>query len=677
MGKGSIHYDTAAQRYFINLAVMAKYNSNALGHKLRWQRSFEFASSILFDATNGQMQFGEIYFIDAGTPTSDEDIFLENLPGDSLTTVMGHDPFCGQIILKSHVMNEPLVTIHEIGHYVVTLGDEYEHATGVCQNDPTTHQCIMEFGSGYGLRLDDSGNVTAVQPQNVVNQFCFCDHPHVPPPLPTPNGQETKHRQSCWETLHKLYPLVALPSGTSVPSTLQPVQWIELSTDSRYAILIHGDPLFAAFPVEQAIKNAVKEWVNQVASTDNQLALSLGSSGTIRPMQPILPEEVLQLHKLIDATTFGKSGAQPNDFQKSIDQFDGKMTAYQRMILLTAGNTPDNVKALPKVLEQKRFGVLATTVGPGALADQFDELAAASKWVTQQNFPIPNSELSKYAFSLQNELIESYFANSPGSGIVQLRWGSLPSTQDAASEIPNPLQDEKLVQSLQLQLRDDGFDFPVWVEQDAHSLSFLLSEPGESQIDMSLLAPDGTTVPVPTRRNLPFHAFDRRGVVHGKWIVRLRRIKPGPGLPFFFIAAVNNHELRISTKIKIVPKHRVQFRLQAIHVFPIDYVEAVVDIIRLQPDEDNRAEVYKSVVLWRDRALDPVSQKMVEVSSGLYRGEVELESGSYIAIFRSYNYGQATYASNPDGMVGGNVSSHQQKPIPSFTRLVKHWFQVK
>jgi len=657
---------------------MAKYDSNALGHKLRWRRSFESASCILFHATNGQMQFGEIFFIDDGTPTSDEDIFVENLPGDSLTTVINHVPFCGQVILKSHVMNEPLVTVHEIGHYVVTLGDEYKGALRVCQNDPTTHQCIMEFSRGYGLRLDDSGNVAAVQPQNVVNQFCFCVHPRVPFPLPTQNGQESRHRQSCWETLHTLYPMLALPSGTSTPGTLQPVQWSELSTVSRYAISIPADPIFAEIQIEQAIKNAVKEWVNQIASSDNQLALFLGSAGSLHPMQTIMPDEVPKLHDRIDATSLGKGQPEPSDFQKSFDQFEGNMTAYQRLILLTAGNSPDNVKALPQLSEQNRFAMIATTVGSGALVDRLEELGESSKWIAQQNFPIANNELSKYAFSLQNQLIETYFGNTPGSGVVQLRWGSFPATQDAESAIaPSPLQDIKRLQPLQMSLNSEGFDFPLWIEQDARSLSFLLSEPAESQIDMSLVAPNGETVSVPARRNLPFHAFNRSGDVRGKWIVRLRRTKTGPRLPFFFIAAVNNRELRISTDIKVAPKRRVQLRLQAIHQFPIDHVEAVVDIFRLQPDEDPTDEIYKSVLLRRDRALDPVSQKMVEVSSGIYCGEVDLVPGSFIALFRAYNYGTATYASNPDGVVGGNVYSHEPKPIPSFARFVRHRFHVK
>ncbi len=678
MGKGSVLYDAASQRYLINLAVMAKYDSNALGHKLRWRRSFEFASSILFHATNGQMQFGEIYFIDAGTPTSDEDILLENLSGDSLTTAITPDPFCGQIFLKLHVMNEPLVTIHEIGHYVITLGDEYWGAIRVCQNDPATHQCIMEFGRNFGLQLDNCGEVAELQPPDVVGQFCFGDHPHVPIPLPTPNRQEYRHRQSCWETLHKLYPMVALPTGTPIANTLQPIQWIELPTVSRYAISIPTDPIFVAFPVEQAIKNAVKEWVNQIASTDNQLALFLGSLGTIRPMQTVLPEDVLQLQNLIDATSLSKGEATPVDFQKSIDQFAGNMTAFQRLFLLMAGNSPENAIVLPNLLAEKRVTVVATTVGPGALTEQLDELDMSSKWVTQQNFPVPNSELPKYAFSLQNELLESYFDNSPGSGIVQLRWGSIPAMQDASFAINSSTsKDLPLAQALHLQLAAEGLDFPVWVEQDAHSLSFLLSEPVESRIDLSLLSPHGKALTVPARRNLPFHAFNQTDNVGGRWIVRLRRTQPGPSLPFFFIAAVNNRELRISTDIKIVPNRPVQFRLQAIHVFPIDYVEAVVDIIRLQPDEDHTAEIYKSVPLSRSRDLDPVSQKMVEVSSGVYRGEVELQPGSFIAVFRAYNHGQAIYASNPDGVVGGNVISHVQNPIPSFARVVRQRFQVK
>jgi hypothetical protein len=278
-------------------------------------------------------------------------------------------------------------------------------------------------------------------------------------------------------------------------------------------------------------------------------------------------------------------------------------------------------------------------------------------------------------------LIESYFSNAPGYGIVDVRWGSLPATQNAAlvttpgkDTITNPEGGLDVF----LQLGAEGIDFPVWVEQDAHSLAFLLSEPEASHIELSLIAPNEETAhSVPARTALPIHAFDRTENISGRWIVRLRRTKVGPKLPYFFIAAVNNHELRTSAHIEVTLRRNVHFQLQVIHTFPIDYVDAVVDILRLAPDESNGGDIYRSVPLRRDRTLNLTTDQMSEVSSGLYRGEIQLEPGSYVAIFRAHNHGQAIYASNPDRVFGGNIVSYRQKPIPPFARVERQRFQVK
>ena len=680
MGKGSIHFDLVSHRYLIDLAVTADYDTVGLGHKLRWRRSFEFASSLLFGATGGRMQLGKLFFVNNGTPTSDDDIILLNMSGDSQTTDPTQ-PFSGQISLMLHVMNEPVCTVHEIGHYVGTLGDEYLGTSRVCQNNLATHQCIMEFSRDFGLQLDDCGEIAKVQPSQVVNQFCFTGHPHVPLPLPTNNGQEFKHRQSCWKTLKTVYPKLALPTRVPIVKTIQPLQWVELSSILKFAIAIPPNPAFASLPVARAMKNAVKEWVNRLATTGDQLALLMGSQGLIQPMHAIAPEEVKQLHKLIDATVLGEGKAQRMVIRDATDQFHGELATYQRLLLVAAGDSRDNARSLPSTLAEKRVALVATTVGLGALVDQLEELEESSKWVTQQNLPVSKAELPKYAYSLQNELIESYFYNFPGYGIVDLRWGSLPATPHAAFPIApgkgsgtNP----KGGLDVFLQLGAAGIDFPVWVEQDAHSLAFLLSEPDAADIEMSLLTPDGETVyPVPVRTGLPIHAFDRTQNINGQWIVRLRRKKAGTKLPFFFIAAVNNRKLRTATRIEISPTRNVHFRLQAIHTFPIDYVDVVVDVLRLAPDETNDGEVYRSVPLRRARALNPLTQKMTEASSGLYRGEVQLEPGNYVALFRARNHGQALYASNPDGVMGGNIVSYKRKPIPPFARVVRQRFQVK
>ena len=130
-----------------------------------WQRAIGRASEMLYNATNGQMQFGTIkVFSNVGGGSDDADIWLFG-PEDSRPTGVplpsGHHVSIDKIFgtpgfhmqLANHERFQPFIILHEFGHYGLGLGDEYMGGrpgeptfdTRCC--DPTRpdghHACIM------------------------------------------------------------------------------------------------------------------------------------------------------------------------------------------------------------------------------------------------------------------------------------------------------------------------------------------------------------------------------------------------------------------------------------------------------------------------------------------------------------------------------------------------------
>ena len=120
----------------------------------KWKQAFECASKLLFEATQGQLQLGELKFQNNGCYNFVDDIFLDPSLDASLQGTGQGDPkkpFYGCLKISPQAMHEPSVLVHEFGHYIINLNDEYIPATSTtprrrtCQGKPSTHQCIMEY----------------------------------------------------------------------------------------------------------------------------------------------------------------------------------------------------------------------------------------------------------------------------------------------------------------------------------------------------------------------------------------------------------------------------------------------------------------------------------------------------------------------------------------------------
>lgn len=120
MGIG--HFDDGR----FNFVVSADFAWDA-AKKAEWQAAFIQASRALYDATEGQMRFGNIFMCDEGWGISTADAILHGLQGRAFATLGGFGVY-GE---TAHLFDETTdldghkIIVHEFGHHLFGLRDEY------------------------------------------------------------------------------------------------------------------------------------------------------------------------------------------------------------------------------------------------------------------------------------------------------------------------------------------------------------------------------------------------------------------------------------------------------------------------------------------------------------------------------------------------------------------------
>lgn len=90
-----------------------------------WERSLKKASELFWDASEGQLQFGRIFVCDDNVGIDSAEIILHD-SGDPSYGTWGEFGVPGKALhLMPYVKRQPLTTLHEMGHHVWALGEEY------------------------------------------------------------------------------------------------------------------------------------------------------------------------------------------------------------------------------------------------------------------------------------------------------------------------------------------------------------------------------------------------------------------------------------------------------------------------------------------------------------------------------------------------------------------------
>lgn len=107
----------------INVVVVARHQM-APAEWAQWGRALEKASELLWDATEGQLAFGDIYMADDATGEATADLVLYDA-GDPSFNSGDFGDVGAAMHLMPYVKSQVLTILHELGHSMWNFGEEY------------------------------------------------------------------------------------------------------------------------------------------------------------------------------------------------------------------------------------------------------------------------------------------------------------------------------------------------------------------------------------------------------------------------------------------------------------------------------------------------------------------------------------------------------------------------
>lgn len=369
MGTGT--FDPATGRFNLLLSIRHNAGSDRLDE---WQAAFQQASELLFDATDEQHQFGDIYVCNGSTGGHIADAWLDDSSEEEASS--GGYPGLGQEgthqTFHSIHRFRPFVILHEFGHYAYGLYDEitFGDDPGGCTGTIDHEACIMEWTWEQGERFGDDGTGGSLVPGDV-SEFCTTGNHN--PNLYQPNP--------CWETmtngngLSSGYPDLEIPGG--LPQTLPPagadlINWTVLAPEQRFVLVVDRSDSMSGNKLTEA-KNGAAWWADQSVVGDLLGIVSYSDTATSEyPLQQITGEsDRSNVRDAIDSISAGGETSIGGGLREGLNQImgAGMRAATQVIVLLTdglhnIGEHPSNV--LPDLIDN---GVRVYTIGIGPTID--------------------------------------------------------------------------------------------------------------------------------------------------------------------------------------------------------------------------------------------------------------------------------------------------------------------
>ena len=131
----------------LNFQVTADYDMTAddVG---RWQRAFSKASEILWNASEGQLRLGTIWVAENNVGANNAEFVLDPDTGGRALGTLGRFGISGRsIFLPAYAQSQVLTILHEMGHHVWGMKEEYARAEGIGIDKTTT------LPAGHGDRI--------------------------------------------------------------------------------------------------------------------------------------------------------------------------------------------------------------------------------------------------------------------------------------------------------------------------------------------------------------------------------------------------------------------------------------------------------------------------------------------------------------------------------------------
>jgi|WetSurMetagenome_2_1015567.scaffolds.fasta_scaffold142822_2 hypothetical protein len=217
--------------------------------KTLWKPTFQKASKLLYEATDGKHQLGVIQVCNSlsnlGSHVADLNLFVDELGTSDAGggyAKLGPTPTPGiHMTIWKDISERPLVIVHELGHFIYGLRDEYivsPGTSGFCGGHdsidaPRFTFCIMEASRDDGGQYDPSTNTTtypfAGHVPDHISRFC------VPSNHTLTNEQQLINGNSCWQTMRAYYPDL---TSTTTPIGADQIDWVITGNAQRFVLVI-------------------------------------------------------------------------------------------------------------------------------------------------------------------------------------------------------------------------------------------------------------------------------------------------------------------------------------------------------------------------------------------------------------------------------------------------------
>ena len=462
-----------------------------------WTASFKQASRLLYEATDGQHQIGSLVFCNNETAGHVADLWL--FRQDEQSTAGGSHGGLGTPGLHLFLRGEqkyPFVIVHELGHYLYHLHDEY-NGDG-CVGGDTAAACIMEGGKFDGDRF-----INGVLAAGRMRKFCDASNHD-------PNGdtrQHRQHQQSCWESMGDAPFGLVVPAGSpggADPNTSTNTAFMTLAATTRLAVVLDRSGSMAGLKLE-SMKTGAHFFVDSLQNGDELAQVSFASAATVdRSLHAIDDDRTAEAFVIENLTALGATSI-GDGLRQGLNEIQSANphSSAQAIVLLTDGLQtqgeapstvlPDLVRTLTRVY----------AVGVGQQID--DSLLETIASATGGAFIRidPNLAASDQAFAIRTALEEFAALARDGGAVV-----------DASAETLG--EGERTTRR-------------SIIEPDARLATFAVSwAHSKDAIDLEVISPSGQSFNASThgvriiRPDRPYTAIQVSDPETGRWRLRFR-----------------------------------------------------------------------------------------------------------------------------------------------------------
>ncbi|HEX8103181.1 MAG TPA: VWA domain-containing protein [Solirubrobacteraceae bacterium] len=469
-----------------------------LDRREEWRRSFEHASRLLFEATGGVHQLGEIRVFNAFAGDDDADAWLFEEKNQS-KAAPGLGVAGAHMTLYGDERFRPFVILRLFAPYAYGVWDEWFGPGGApagCLDDGTSDACIMEGPWDEGDRFGDHGTGGALV-SGRYRRFCTAGN-HDPD---HDTLQEARHHESCWATMVAAFPELDQPPAA--PS-FTGIDWVLVSPGQRFVLVVDRSGSMGDEDKLAQARFGAQWWIDAARTEDELGVVSFADEATVDlPLATIGTTSIKQeAHDRVKAISAGGSTAIGDGLRTGLERITASGTAAstQSIVLVTDGIQnagEDPLTVLPDIV---RARVRVYTIAVGISVDTSLLLHIANATGGKLSRIDPTQTGAVQAMEIRNE-----FARI--SGLARDHCGV------ASMQLAPLMEGEQSVQRT------------IDIEEGSEVATFVVNWPDpDVSLQLVLQSPDGETIDqaVPGRieqiaGDFPYAAFVVQQPAAGTW----------------------------------------------------------------------------------------------------------------------------------------------------------------